>query len=151
MLAGIVFVADKDVAMNKTLVLIGLCLHLLITPLFVQISLAQETININLAGASEMAEHLKGIGPAKADAIVKYRTDNGLFRSIEDLLNVKGIGKKTLNKLRKHIRIDSSKNSQRLADELEMKEQTTRWVVRNIIKQANSAIGVNNLGVTPRE
>lgn len=136
--------------MQKILILIGLCLQCLTTPVFAQVSsgqesIAQQSIDINSAAASELAEHLKGIGPAKATAIVKYRTDNGLFNSIEDLLNVKGIGPKTLDKLRHYIRIGSSKNSKRLADELEQKEQTTRWVIRNIIRQANSAVGSDTL------
>lgn len=59
-------------------------------------------ININTAGAAEL-EKLPGIGPAKARAIADYREKNGLFRQIEDLSNVPGIGEKTVESLREYI------------------------------------------------
>lgn len=56
------------------------------------------SININKASASEIAQALNGIGEAKAEAIVAYREQNGPFKSLEDLGNVKGVGEKTLEK-----------------------------------------------------
>lgn len=56
-------------------------------------------ININHATVSELTE-LIGIGPGKAEAIVKYRAEHGPFRSVEELVAVKGIGLKTLEKNR---------------------------------------------------
>lgn len=56
-------------------------------------------INVNTAGEEEL-QKLPGIGPAKAKAIVEYRKTKGPFRSVEELLEVKGIGPKTLEKLR---------------------------------------------------
>jgi len=53
-------------------------------------------VNINKASAEEISASLKGIGVKKAEAIVKYRKANGAFSSVDDLTNVKGIGKKTL-------------------------------------------------------
>lgn len=50
------------------------------------------TVNINTASAEEMATLLKGIGIKKAQAIVDYREQNGVFQSKDDLLHVKGIG-----------------------------------------------------------
>ncbi len=55
-----------------------------------------EQVDINSASAIELAKKLKGIGSVKAKAIVDYRQTNGLFRSIEDLINVKGISSKTI-------------------------------------------------------
>lgn len=51
-------------------------------------------LNINKATASELDERLTGIGPALAQRIVDYRTENGPFKQVEDLKNVSGIGDK---------------------------------------------------------
>ena len=63
-----------------------------------------EKVNINTATAEQL-QTLKNIGPAKADAIIAYRTEHGPFTSIEDLLKVDGIGEKTLNEIRDHITV----------------------------------------------
>ena len=59
-------------------------------------------ININTATLSEL-DSLPGIGPAYAQRIIDYRTSKGGFSSINDLLNVKGIGNKTLEKFKDKI------------------------------------------------
>lgn len=59
-------------------------------------------ININTAQIDELIS-LNGIGEAKAKEIVAYREQNGLFRSIEELLLVKGIGEATFDKIKDHI------------------------------------------------
>lgn len=56
-------------------------------------------VNINTATAEEL-KTLPGIGPSKAAAIVEYRQQNGQFKSVDDLKNVKGIGEGVLAKLR---------------------------------------------------
>ncbi len=56
-------------------------------------------ININTADQSTL-EQLPGIGKAKAQAIIEYRNQNSGFKSIEELLNVSGIGQKTFDKLK---------------------------------------------------
>lgn len=55
-------------------------------------------VNINKADASTLANSIKGVGPAKAQAIVIYRRENGPFKSIHDLTKVKGIGEKLIVK-----------------------------------------------------
>lgn len=55
-------------------------------------------ININIADIETLAE-LPGIGPAKAQAIYEYKTEQGTLSSLIELTNIKGIGKKTLAKL----------------------------------------------------
>ncbi|MGI8383278.1 helix-hairpin-helix domain-containing protein [Robertmurraya sp. P23] len=59
-------------------------------------------ININKATSDEL-QNLPGIGPSKADAIIAYREENGLFQTIDDLKLVTGIGDKTFEKLQDQI------------------------------------------------
>lgn len=63
-----------------------------------------EKIRINDATQEEL-ETLPGIGPSKAEAIIQHREENGLFKSGEDLLQVSGIGEKTLENLLEHIQV----------------------------------------------
>ncbi|QHW30481.1 hypothetical protein GZH47_06210 [Paenibacillus rhizovicinus] len=59
-------------------------------------------IDINHASAAEL-DALPGIGAAKAEAIVADRERNGLFQRSDDLLRVKGIGPKLLDKMKSYI------------------------------------------------
>ena len=63
-------------------------------------------ININTANEVMLSRALKGVGPKKAQAIVAYRIDNGPFKRLHDLLQVKGIGPGTLAKNRGRIAVD---------------------------------------------
>jgi len=65
-----------------------------------------ELVNINNADAETIAFHLKGVGEARANAIVAYREQNGLFRSIEEIQNVPGIGEKTFDNIKADLSID---------------------------------------------
>ena len=64
----------------------------------------QEKININTASKDDLLS-LPYIGDVKAQAIIDYRTANGPFATVDDLVNVKGIGPKTLEKLRPFITV----------------------------------------------
>lgn len=55
-------------------------------------------VNINTADAPTLSKNIKGVGLKKAQAIVAFREANGEFKKIEDLMKVKGIGKKLLEK-----------------------------------------------------
>lgn len=61
-------------------------------------------VNINTA-TKEQLDGLKGIGPAKAQAIIDYRTKNGAFKTVDDLEKVPGIGPATLKEIRNDITV----------------------------------------------
>lgn len=61
-----------------------------------------ELININTADSDELNK-INGIGKSKAEAIIKYREENGGFKSIEEIKNVSGIGDATFEKIKSSI------------------------------------------------
>ena len=64
-------------------------------------------IDLNMADAASL-QTLPGIGETKAADIVAHREANGPFATVDDLQNVKGIGEKTLEKLKEHITVGAS-------------------------------------------
>ncbi|WP_245153878.1 helix-hairpin-helix domain-containing protein [Jeotgalibacillus proteolyticus] len=64
----------------------------------------ESKININQADAV-LLETIPGIGPAKAQAIIDYRENEGGFKTIEDIKNISGIGDKTFDKMKDVIDI----------------------------------------------
>ncbi|MCR8921635.1 helix-hairpin-helix domain-containing protein [Dasania sp. GY-MA-18] len=65
----------------------------------------QQEVNINTADAAQLAKGLKGVGGAKAKAIVEYRELNGSFKSAEELTEIKGIGVKLVQDNRERIKL----------------------------------------------
>jgi len=65
-------------------------------------------VDINTADATTLARELKGIGPARAKAIVEYRQKNGPFKSADELTQVKGIAAQVVEANRANIRVDKS-------------------------------------------
>lgn len=63
-------------------------------------------INLNSADAETLTRELKGIGATKAKAIVVYRDAHGPFSSVDELLEVKGIGAATLEKNRAKLSVN---------------------------------------------
>lgn len=61
-------------------------------------------IRVNQASMEEI-QTLNGIGPSKAESIIKYREEHGPFGSVEELLDVPGIGEKTLDQLKEYIAV----------------------------------------------
>lgn len=62
-------------------------------------------VNVNRAGAERLMD-LPRIGPKMAQRIIEYREKHGPFKSKEDLMNVKGIGRKTFEKLKDIVTVD---------------------------------------------
>lgn len=66
-------------------------------------SLATAQVDLNGADAKALAQSLHGVGLRKAEAIVAYRDSNGPFKSADELINVRGIGQKTIDANRNSI------------------------------------------------
>jgi competence protein ComEA len=62
-------------------------------------------ININTASADQIAEAIVGVGASKAEAIVAFRKEHGPFNSVDDLVLVKGVGEKTVEKNRANLTV----------------------------------------------
>jgi competence protein ComEA len=69
-------------------------------------------VNVNTATAEEL-ELLPGIGPSKAKAILEARRERGAFKSVEELEEVKGIGKGALERLRPFVTISGKTTAER--------------------------------------
>ena len=70
---------------------------------------AGQSVDINSADATTLAESLDGVRPAKAKAIIEHRTANGPFKSADELAAVKGIGLATVDRNREFIRLGAAK------------------------------------------
>jgi competence ComEA-like helix-hairpin-helix protein len=64
-------------------------------------------VNINTATSEEL-QQVPGIGPATAEKILLMRKSYGAFKSVDDLLAIKGLGKKRLEKMRKYLTVSKS-------------------------------------------
>lgn len=63
-------------------------------------------VNLNTADAATLQRELAGIGATKAQAIVAYREEHGNFASVDELLEVKGIGEATLERNRDKLSVN---------------------------------------------
>jgi comEA protein len=61
-------------------------------------------ININTAQSAEL-QQVPGIGPATAEKILQTRKSYGAFKTVDDLLSIRGIGPKRLDKMRKYLTV----------------------------------------------
>ena len=69
---------------------------------------ALAAVNINTATQSEL-EAVRGLGPAKAKAIIAYRDANGAFKSLDELDKVKGFGRSSIEKLKDDLAVEPEK------------------------------------------
>jgi competence ComEA-like helix-hairpin-helix protein len=67
-------------------------------------------VNLNTATAEQL-QLVPGIGPVTADKILKMRKYNGPFHSVDDLLAIRGLGPKRLEKMRKYLTVGKSTSS----------------------------------------
>ncbi len=88
---------------------------LMLTSLAYASNEAAEKVDLNTATVKDLAK-LPGIGPKTAVKIVVYRKDNGGFKSIEELMKVKGVGVKTYNKIEGLITISEYTDDNATAD-----------------------------------
>ncbi|WP_366942979.1 helix-hairpin-helix domain-containing protein [uncultured Cocleimonas sp.] len=96
-----------------------------------------ETVNINKANASTLAAYLKGVGPSKAEAIVKYRKSNGSFKKIDDLKNVPGIGEETYKDMKKNV--STSRGKSVAPDGYKMGKATSSSSKKKTLKKSSSS------------
>ena len=68
---------------------------------------ALAAVNLNTASKDELVA-LPGIGPAKAQAIIDYRAQNGPFRSVDEVRKVRGIGEKLFQQIRPELTVAQS-------------------------------------------
>jgi len=68
------------------------------------VEVTQKKVHLNKSTVDDL-QTLKGIGLKKAQAIVAYRQQMGAFKSVSELINVKGIGAKTFNDIKGHLKI----------------------------------------------
>lgn len=69
-------------------------------------------VNLNTASADEL-QLLSGVGPAKVRNIVAYRSKHP-FRTVEELVRIKGIGRKMFRRLRMHLAVSGPTTAQRV-------------------------------------
>jgi competence protein ComEA len=81
--------------------------------LFVAAIAVAGPVNVNKADAPTLAAELTGVGLAKAQAIVEHREQYGPFKSVEDLMNVPGIGVRTLEINKEFIRLSDEGRSRK--------------------------------------
>jgi competence protein ComEA len=70
---------------------------------FCSFNVTASPVNINTADAKTIGDVLPGIGLKKAQEIVKYREEKGVFKTVDDLVNVNGIGEKTVAKIKNDV------------------------------------------------
>jgi len=101
-------------------------------------SLAVETtLNINSASVVELANTLPGIGMLKAQRIVEWRRSNGLFEYKDQLLEIPGIGVKTLERIQPYFHLGETPSAM-LDDPLKTSVNDTAPVLANIVRGAIS-------------
>jgi len=101
--------------------LLAVILSLFSMPLFA------EVVNINKADAATFQHYLKGVGEKKAQRIIQYRTEHKEFKHIDEIMEVRGIGKKIFNKIQGNLSLTGGVVSLSKKNEIkktQLKEET---------------------------
>ena len=106
-------------------------------------SIASAKLDLNSATVDELARQLPGIGPKKARRVVSWRKEHGPFTHIEQLQEVKGIGPKTVSKLRPLVRIGSAASARQSQLRALEQEQKTTLAIRRIFDAAAAQAAVS--------
>ena len=77
--------------------------RLIVLGLLYGFSLHASPVNVNNADAKAIAKALSGIGKVKSEAIVQYRNQHGKFKTIEDLIKVRGVSRRIVRKNKEDI------------------------------------------------
>jgi competence ComEA-like helix-hairpin-helix protein len=81
-----------------------ICLCVFLTPGIAKKKPPAQPVNINTAN-SEQLQSVPGIGPSTAERILQMRKSYGTFKSVDDLLAIRGLGPKRLEKMRKYLTV----------------------------------------------
>lgn len=100
-------------------------------------------VDINRAPAKELARRLPGIGPVKSRAIVTYRVKYGFFHQPEDLLEVNGIGPRTLEKMEPYLSFAGSGRKTLLLERKKIHEEAKEQAAGKAAKKDSARLATD--------
>jgi len=112
-------------------------LFMVVSNIVVAQPLGNTTLDVNAASEQQLSDLLPGIGPAKAAQIVKWRDLNGPFNTLEQLIEVRGIGPKTLQGIRALLHVGDAVSTRRSSQAAQRYENQVRLAVKKIVDRAN--------------
>jgi len=92
---------------RRTQIATAILVATLISAVIPGIAQAAGTVNVNSADATQLSM-LPRVGPAIAQRIIEYRDANGRFKSVDDLMLVRGIGEKTFELMKPYVAVEGA-------------------------------------------
>ncbi|MFK7856942.1 MAG: ComEA family DNA-binding protein [Granulosicoccus sp.] len=111
--------------------------------------LGNATLDVNAATEQQLSDLLPGIGPAKAARIVKWRDLNGPFNTLEELIEVHGIGPKTLQGIRALLHVGDAASTRQHSQAAQRYENQVRLAVKKIVDRANRDAARERMSKSP--